>query len=489
MESSPANKGKRKASPKEKSRKATAPPSLESKERDALIPDQMYGNPVTLGYVRNVCAGCLGRKNQQLKDDPILFCDGKDCGREFHLQCCLPPLTSAEIPECSYLCIDCDKDGTSSLLEQYFEEIWENRAKFSTSREHVESLFDKDQLIPVSEIPRMTYTHREALRGVRHMQGNPVPHELGPDFLIGRPVRLYSHIGNAYHDGRIIDWRRATHLRPISSSLLSNKDDFMFGEISEVARCEFLVAFPAGLNYRKRTVHEWLILEEHSLAVGTSLVWGQDSIRKEWLPGLLWLRSSLELIPVISKMDEEGQVLYNVNDIGRTTAWALCQVFGRENHLLLNLKEEAVDLFSPFFSERFSKTVETGDGPRVDLHCMLAFTEVDEQRQLRRWLRLPLKNAKHEMALNIADKYMLPPLYIKSEEAANDQSVKLAPRPCPQIRSGLDRQWILKQLQSQGVEQSKDTAADITVHVVTSRSAAIGKLQEQEKSRQNRPSI
>jgi hypothetical protein len=120
---------------------------------------------------------------------------------------------------------------------------------------------------------------------------------------------------------------------------------------------------------------------------------------------------------------------------------------------------------------------------------MLAFTEVDEQRQLRRWLRLPLKNAKHEMALNIADKYMLPPLYIKSEEAANDQSVKLAPRPCPQIRSGLDRQWILKQLQSQGVEQSKDTAADITVHVVTSRSAAIGKLQEQEKSRQNRPSI
>jgi hypothetical protein len=57
----------------------------------------------------------------------------------------------------------------------------------------------------------------------------------------------------------------------------------MFGEISEVAQCEFLVVFPAGLNYRKRTVHEWLILEEHSLAVGTSLVWGQDSIRKEWL--------------------------------------------------------------------------------------------------------------------------------------------------------------------------------------------------------------
>ena len=479
MEASPANKGKRKASPKEKKRKATAPPSPGSKESDAGIPDQMYGNPLTRGYVRNVCAGCLGRKNQQLKDDPILFCDGKGCGREFHLQCCLPPLTGTEIPEGSYLCIDCDKDGASSSLLEYFEEIWENRAKFSSSREHVESLFDKDQLIPVSEIPRMTYTHREALRGVRNMQGTSVPDELGPDFLIGRPVRLYCHFGNSYHDGRIIDWRCATHLRPASSNLPSNKNDFMFGEISQVALCEFLVSFPAGLNYRKRTVHEWLILEEHSLAVGTSLVWGFDSIRKDWSPGLLWLRSSLELIPVVSKMDAEGQVLYNVNDIGRTTAWALCQVFGKESHLLLMVKEEALDLFSPFFAERFSRTVETGDGPRVDLSCMLAFTEVDEQRQLRHWLRLPLKNANHVMAINIVDKYMLPPLNIKSEEAEKEQSVKVGPRPCPLIRSGLDRQWIMKQLQSQGVEQSKDAAADITVQAVTSRSEAIRRLQEQ----------
>lgn len=478
--STPNRDGKRKAAPT-----SSSPQDLDRKNAPVRlrIPEQMYGNEVARGHVRDVCAGCLGRKNEELKNEPILMCDGNGCGREYHVRCCLPPLTPEEIPEDSYLCIDCDKDGTSSNLEHYFDDTWDSRSKYSTSREFVETLFDNDQRIPVSEIPQMTQMHRHALSGVGNIQGTSVPNELGPDFLIGKPIRLYCPEGNSYHDGRVIDWRRATHLRPTSPLQPSDENDFMYGDISEVARCEFLVAFPAGLNYRKRTVHQWLILEEHSLAVGTTLIWSLNNEKTKWCPGLLWLRTSFELNAVRDLLDEAGdQILYDRSKIGkRINTWALAQMFGGERHALLLLHEDSVDFFAPFFAERISRPLETADGPRLELDAMLAYAEVDEQRQVRHWFRLPLKDYHHERALNIADKYMLPPLELnagKPQDVIMDQG----PRPCPLIRQGLDRIWIMKQLELQGVEQAKDTAADMTVQKVKSRPAAIHKLQEQAKA-------
>jgi len=450
-------------------------------------PEQMYGTPTTQAIVKDVCAGCFGQRNEELKNDPIVLCDGKGCGREYHLQCCLPPLTLEEVPEGTYLCIDCDPDGTSSQLEQYFDNVWESRARFGTSREYVASLFDKDERIPVSEFLRMTEIHCDAIRGVRNLHAASVPKvPLGPDFLIGKPIRLYCPDGNSYHNGRIIDWRRATHLRPATSSSPSDVNDFQYGKLSEIACCEFLVAFPAGLDYRKRTIHQWLILEEHSLAVGTSLIWGFDTRKKDWSPGLIWLRTSMELLPILERLSEaDGQVIFDASKIGQTKTWALTQVFGKENHLLLILREEAVDFFSSSFAERLSKRTETADGPRVDLSSLLACTEVEEQRRIRRWSRLPLHNLTHEKAITIADENMLPSLELKAYDSSEERDeivVELGPRPCPLIRTGLDRIWMMKQLQSrQGIDQTKDAVADITVQGVKSRAAAIRQLQVQAK--------
>lgn len=252
------------ASPTATNAKRKAPPTPEetNSKKKAIryhTVENMYGVPITHKVVKDVCAGCLGHKNEELKNDPIVLCDGKGCGREYHLQCCLPPLTLEEVPEGSYMCIDCDPDGTSSQLERYFDNVWESRSKFASSRDYVVSLFDKGDRIPVSEFSRMDKLHRDAIGTVRNLQAASVPKDpLGPDFLIGKPLRLYCPDGNSYHNGRIIDWRRATHLRPISSTSPSNVDDFQYGDVSEIARCEFLVAFPAGLDFRKRAVHQWV---------------------------------------------------------------------------------------------------------------------------------------------------------------------------------------------------------------------------------------
>lgn len=464
--------------------KRKAPPlPARSHKKKAIryrTPEQMYGRPVSHHVVRGVCAGCLGQKNEELKDDPIVLCDGQDCGREYHLQCCLPPLTQEEIPEGSYLCIDCDPDGASSRLQRYFDRTWESRSKFKTSRDFAASLFENEGRVPVSEFPRITELHRDAISSVRTFQGASSP-DIGPDFLVGKPLRLYCPDDNNYHNGRILDWRRATHLRPISATAPSHAKDFQYGNISEIACCEFLVAFPAGMDFRKRTIHQWMILEEHSLAVGTSLIWALHTRNKEWTPALTWLRTSLELMPILERLSEdEGQVIYDMSNLGQTKRWALTQPFGRENHLLLILREEAVDLFSPSFAARFSKRIDTADGPRLDLPAMLAFTEAQEQRRIRQWSRLSLQNARHERALTIADVDTLPPLEVSTNK--NDGAVEISPRPCPLIRTGLDRMWIANQLRrSQGFDQTKDAVAGITVHGVRSRASAIKQLQEQAK--------
>jgi hypothetical protein len=317
------------------------------------------------------------------------------------LSCCLPSLELSQIPEGPYLCIDCDPDGLSSQLELYFEDIAEARSGFSTSREYVESLL-RGHRIPVSEVQRVSELHRDAIASVNPVldasssQNTPVGADatatmnpmleasstardtpLGADFLIGKPLRLYCPKGNTYHDGRIIDWRRATHLRPITSSPPQCDRDFLFGILSEIARSEFLVSFSAGLNYRKRTVHQWIILEEHALAVGTSLIWCLPPKKKVWSPGITWLRTSLELIPVLKVLSEsEGEVRYVDGKIGKAKTWSFTQIYGEEAHVPLLLRKQSADFFSPSFSERFQTSNDDGG---MDIPIMLAYTEFEEQ--------------------------------------------------------------------------------------------------------------
>lgn len=474
---------KRKEPPPEEEEK-DEPQDKKPKAIKYVSPEEMYGVKVSRNIVRDVCAGCLGTRNSELKEDPIVLCDGEGCGREYHLQCCIPPLTMEEIPEGSYLCIDCDPDGSSAQLETYFERCWEARSRYKTSREYVASLFDKNEAIPVSEFPRITEFHRDCIGSVKNFHPASIPQgPIGPDFLVGKPVRMYCPDGNMYHNGRILDWRRATHLKPISASSLSNASDFKYGNLNEIACCEFLVAYPAGLDYRKRTIHQWIILEEHSLAIGTSLVWAYDNRKKDWLPGQVWLRTSLELIPILERLSaDEGQVIYDINKIASIKdPWALTQLFGKDSHLLLKCHDEAVDLFSPSFQHRLSKTTSyAGDNTYVDPSTMLAFQEVEERRRVRDWYKLPLQNPFHEKALSIVDEYSLPRLDVNAKD--DDEIVVTSPRPCPLVRRGMDRMWIMKQLKNYGFEQSKDAAASLQLKGVKSRAGAFKKLQQQVKS-------
>ena len=56
--------------------------------------------------------------------------------------------------------------------------------------------------------------------------------------------------------------------------------DLEYYGIGSLSTTEFLVRFPAGLQGRKKELLRWIMLEEHSLAVGVSLIEGKTSLKK-----------------------------------------------------------------------------------------------------------------------------------------------------------------------------------------------------------------
>ena len=70
-----------------------------------------------------------------------------------------------------------------------------------------------------------------------------------------------------YHTGRIIDWRSA-----LPSGIEPSIARTHFYGDSVQASTEFYVRFASGVNGRKKTLLQWMILEEHSCAVATSVV-------------------------------------------------------------------------------------------------------------------------------------------------------------------------------------------------------------------------
>ena len=156
-----------------------------------------------------------------------------------------------------------------------------------------------------------------------------------PSFLVGKHIRLYCPVDNCYHIGRILNWRKADI--PLSFDSYHNnknhngrkkkrkKEDLhaqrqqehdnyenyhltniqntgeLFHGKGDIAASEFLVCFPEGMNGRKKRILQWIILEEHSLAVSISIIWGQLNKTRGlngWKPAQTLLRTSLELVPV-----------------------------------------------------------------------------------------------------------------------------------------------------------------------------------------------
>jgi hypothetical protein len=283
---------------------------------------RLYGLEIPPVPPRNCCAACHGTRNQELRDDTVLLCDGHNCGLEFHLQCCVPTVT--EIPDQEWYCFDCSATGSTAVLQQYLEQNDDIKAEFGTWQEYRESLWDIDfqeegsasptgpatvnvtvQRRPKSELDRAFQSHELAMvpekKGDRSRSRTPskkarslksggdaimahpsvvsVPDCLAhatvlshmdttgeqhrhPQHFLGRPVRLYNPDGNTYHTGRIVDWRENTswprHTNNNSNNSYSNNKS-----ISVPTMKEYSVRFTAGMDDRKTAYQHWIVLEEH----------------------------------------------------------------------------------------------------------------------------------------------------------------------------------------------------------------------------------
>ena len=197
------------------------------------------------------------------------------------------------------------------------------------------------------------------------------------------------------------------------------------------------------------------MLEEHSLAVGVSLIEGKTSMKKaggvgggttnidEWKPAMVLARSALELVTVrqFLKEDDKGNLfaVANMTTKGKSKSdsalkgddrWALASFFGEEQHELLHLRNEARDLMDcpSLVNADASCNGVNGSGngqatnqedddedtqpPRgalasVDVPLSLALAEHNEQERCKGWSQLILQESGHPQALVSPDEYSM----------------------------------------------------------------------------------
>ena len=360
---------------------------------------------------------------------------------------------------------------------------------------------------PESELGRIAEFHSLALGDSIEKDLDHKNYSYGVEFLVGKPVRLYCPIGNSYHVGRIIDWRRATNFLPnfqdletaATTSISENKLLF-YGE-GDIASTEFLVRFLSGMNGRKKILYQWMILEEHSLAVGTSVIWGQIGNFKGmqgWKPAQILLRTSLELVPIAKHQNTK-------TDDDEKDIFAFTMFFGGQFYALLSLRKEATDFLSVRFHTQTSissigassentnvaNTTSTKNAKNLDVSYAVAMAkaEIEEQKRVRYWHKLPLQNAMHNKALTLVDESSLPPLKIQdsinadsipansAEGHGTSPTTTILPKLCPLISLGLDRIWLTETLGN--IEESLDCLNSITVESVSSIQSAIAQLHEE----------
>lgn len=436
-------------------------------------------------------------------NDLVLLCDQKGCNAEYHLGCLPSSLVSEtngvrDVPDGEIYCKRCAEIGATAVLEKYFDRGDYARSHYSCSRAYVISLLGNQMRAnpegnlqgekngndglnspPRSELWRAFNLSNLALNGKDNGQSDKnvtvVPCSAGAAFLVGKPVRLYNNLDNEYHVGRIVDWRSCSAYPDFSGNEPSASDgntvsinDLEYFGTGVISTCEFLVKFPAGVNGRRKELLKWIVLEEHSLAVGISLIQGKVSKSKAWTPAMILARTSLELVPVRQHLHEDqesGELFAKLKDKTAEQCWALASFFGQETHALLDLNNEARDLMSNYSGDEDSDGSEKLISVAVPL--ALALVERDEQQRCKEWNNKILNDSKHPLALVANDEYSTQ-LRLEKERKAS----------LP-IELGIDRMWLanLANNASQTSDESKDALMRITYQPVASISTAMAKLQ------------
>jgi hypothetical protein len=300
----------------------------------------LYGLPVPVLPTKDDCAACFRSSVMTDEHNPVLICEGENCERDYHLQCCMPPLAS--VPEGKWLCWDCNKTGTTASLQNYLEGVDEKRVEYESLEhfrnflltEHLDRLVKTvgtnspnpdgyqfpntditDEFIEKVHKAAMTdLLHKNATELVETAQPGPYDPDVyakSPAFLVGKPVEIFDGTDPRVHVGRIVDYREDTF-----------KND---------KQVLYLVRFPAGADYRKTAYSHWIDLNEHILAVGTNLVWVERK-RDDWVPAIVYLRSSQSIMSALgatasNAKDEELSPRYKSHSSKREKVYALTKGF------------------------------------------------------------------------------------------------------------------------------------------------------------------
>jgi len=472
------------------------------------------------------CTGCLGKRDNKAKDEPVLLCDGRGCCREYHLGCTDPLLT--EVPDGEFFCVDCDPVGSTRLLELYFDECADKRSTYVSSKDYVERLVDEhmqmesggdpagveivaedpssggggsmkkrkhdtmDSLaslgaLPASEISRIAELHRAVMDDSRwgeEKTSNEAsqirPQQVGQEILVGKIVKVYCTTDYEYHTGRIIDWRSA--VAPGVDPKIARRQ---FHGTGGIASTEFLVRFASGMDGRKKTLLQWIVLEEHSCAVSSIVVMAlRDKGRgmNGWRPAQIMLRSCLELVPIrnlISKTDHCGLVTF----------------FGADASIYLDLDTDAVDISSQLFHTELRKKLASSPLKKaknfstqarlMGLAMAATSIELQEQRRAFKWSTLPLHNRFHDKALSVVDEYSSELLLDTNVSTEGEEKTKdELPEPllCPLVQRGLDRQWIASRLARISNDKSLDSMASMKASVYKPACVAMALLNDSHRA-------
>jgi hypothetical protein len=375
-------------------------------------------------------------------------------------QCKLP---QSELARASKL----DADARSAIHVASQQHNNRKKAKLTSNISYEES---NDHVLHENESNTNKNNDTGTSLQVSHHKDYPT---LPPDYLLGHCLRLYCPLDNQYHTGRIIDWRqRWVPLVTSTTTTTSRKrDDDLYWD-SEFADVEYYVRFAAGTEYRKVSYSAWLILEEHSIAIAATHVGGireipnSHSNRKRGshnnsssssnsnlpflFPGIIWWRTSLELLPVLSQLDAS---LYQWYPLGATVepyhpSWSLASFWGDEQYQLLNLQEEAMDFDNYFTIENTHRRQgknPSDSNPHFDLAMQLHQVEWQEQQRVRTW-REQIADIEsippfHPRGIRIRDEFQMdPPLWQRRDRD---------PCLCPSIVLDFDRTYLVQAIQKE----------------------------------------
>ena len=459
-----------------------------------------------------VCKICKGATDSiaPTNNELVLLCDQKGCNAEYHLGCLPSSLVSETngervVPEGEIYCKSCAENGATTVLEKYFDRVDYARSHYSCSRAYVISLLENQMRAnPEGNLSgekkgnddALNCPPRSELWGAFELNSNltlnskdngeseksVTPASAGAAFLIGKPVRLYNNLDNEYHVGRIVDWRSCSAYPDFAGNEPSASDDntvsindLEYFGTGIISTCEFLVRFPAGVNGRRKELLKWIVLEEHSLAVGIGLIEGKSS--KAWTPAMVLARTSLELVPVRKHLheDDSGELFAKLKDKSAKSGeqcWALASFFGQETHALLDLNNEARDLMSNCSSDKdLSGSEKQLDNTEhhltsVSVPLALALAERDEEERCKEWNNKVLHDSKHPLALIANDEYC-------TQLRLQDGKASLP------IELGIDRMWLatLAKKQNHTFHENKDALMSVKHQPVASISNAMALLQ------------